>query len=162
MKPCHFNWNFFCFFLTAFFLILSVSRSNSYAQEFDTAFDHQAIVVSDLDKSAAFYNEILGLKEIENGTGKPTRRWFSLGGDLQLHLLADEMEGVSVNKSIHMAVTISNFDEFVENLRSRNITFTDWPGNVNKINHRQDGIKQIYIKDPDGYSIEVNSRAEDL
>lgn len=162
MKLCSLNLNFVCSFLAVFFMVLNLSLSDSYAQEFNTAFDHQAIVVSDLDKSATFYKEVLGLKEIENGTGKPTRRWFSLGGDLQLHLLADDMDGVRVNKSIHLAVTISNFDDFVENIRSRNITYTDWPGNVNKINHRQDGIKQIYIKDPDGYSIEVNSRAEDL
>lgn len=149
-------------FLTALFLVFNMTVSTSFAQDFNTAFDHQALVVSDLDSSARFYKEVLGLEEIKNETGKPTRRWFSLGGDLQLHLLADEMEGVKVNKSIHLAVTISNFDQFVENLRSRDIEFTDWPGNGNQVNHRPDGIKQVYIKDPDGYSIEVNSRADDL
>lgn len=153
---------YLCSFAAIFLLIFSLSTSKSYAQEFNAAFDHQALVVSDLDASANFYKEVLGLKEIKNETGKPTRRWFSLGGDLQLHLLADEMEGVKVNKSIHLAVTISNFDEFVENLRTRDIEFTDWPGNVNQVNHRPDGIKQVYIKDPDGYSIEVNSRADEL
>lgn len=143
-----------------FFIIFNLSLSNSYAQDFNPAFDHQAIVVSNLDSSATFYQEVLGLKEIKNQTGKSTRRWFSLGGNHELHLLADEMEGVNVNKSIHMAVTVSNFDKFVENLQARNITFTDWPGEVNKVTTRPDGIKQVYVKDPDGYSIEVNSRAE--
>lgn len=152
----------FCSIFTAVFIILTFSQSNVYAQEFNTTFDHQAFVVSDLDASADFYQEILGLKEITNETGNPNRRWFSLGGDLQLHLLADEMEGVKVNKSIHLAVRISNFDEFVENLRNRNIPFSDWPGVMNQVTTRPDGIKQVYIKDPDGYSIEVNSRAEDL
>lgn len=147
--------------LAAFLIILSLSFSNCLAQEFNTAFDHQALVVSNLDSSAAFYQEVLGLKEIKNETGKSTRRWFSLGGDLQLHLLADDMEGVKVNKSIHLAVTVSNFDKFVENLRSRNITFTDWEGIKNRIKTRPDGIRQVYVKDPDGYSIEINSRSTD-
>ncbi len=147
--------------LAAFLIILSLSFSNSFAQEFNTAFDHQALVVSNLDSSAAFYQEVLGLKEIKNETRKPTRRWFSLGGDLQLHLLADDMEGVKVNKSIHLAVTVSNFDKFVENLRSRNIAFTDWDGIKNRIKIRPDGIRQVYVKDPDGYSIEINSRKTD-
>ncbi len=50
----------------------------------------------------------------------------------------------------------------MDNLRRRNITFTDWPGEEGKVTTRSDGIKQVYIMDPDGYSIEVNSRAEDL
>lgn len=144
---------------SVFLFALLLLSTNSRAQ-FNTAFDHQAIVVSDLDSSAAFYEEVLGLDEIKNETGKSTRRWFSLGGDLQLHLLADEMEGVKVNKSIHLAVNISNFDAFVENLKERDIPFTDWPGTAGKISTRPDGVKQVYIKDPDGYSIEVNSRAE--
>lgn len=162
MKQRLFNQIYFYSFVTAIFIIFSMSVSKGYGQEFNTAFDHQALVVSNLDKSATFYKEVLGLEEIKNETRKPTRRWFSLGGNLQLHLLADEMEGVQVNKFIHLAVTVSNFNQFVENLRSQNITFTDWPGNVNQINTRPDGIKQVYIKDPDGYTIEVNSRADDL
>lgn len=161
-KACLFNRVYVSSFFTVLFIVFSMSVSRSSAQEFNTAFDHQAIVVSDLDSSASFYKEVLGLKEIKNETGKSTRRWFSLGGDLQLHLLADDMEGVKVNKSIHLAVTITNFDEFVKNLRSREIEFTDWPGNVDQVNHRPDGIRQVYIKDPDGYSIEVNSRAGEL
>lgn len=146
--------------LAALLMILGLPFTECYAQEFNTAFDHQALVVSDLDASAQFYQEVLGLKEIKNETGKPTRRWFSLGGDLQLHLLADNMEGVHVNKSIHLAVTISHFDKFVDNLRSREIAFANWEGERNKVKVRPDGVKQIYVKDPDGYSIEVNSRRE--
>lgn len=127
------------------------------AQDFGARFEHQALVVSDLDSSAQFYRRVLGLREITNETGKPTRRWFSLGGSLQLHLLQDEMEGVALNKSIHTALAISDFDGFIANLRSRGITFYDWPGNVDRITTRPDGIRQVYIRDPDGYWIEINS-----
>ncbi|CAN5363211.1 hypothetical protein BH20ACI2_BH20ACI2_08210 [soil metagenome] len=37
------------------------------------------------------------------------------------------------------------------------IIYSDWPGAVNKITERADGVKQMYFQDPDGYWIEVNS-----
>jgi catechol 2,3-dioxygenase-like lactoylglutathione lyase family enzyme len=47
-------------------------------------------------------------------------------------------------------------DAFIANLAAQKIEFEDWPGNKNKVNVRPDGIKQIYITDPDGYWIEIN------
>ena len=38
-----------------------------------------------------------------------------------------------------------------------NIEYSDFPGNLNKINIRPDGITQVFFQDPDGYWIEVNS-----
>ena len=62
-----------------------------------------------------------------------------------------------LNKAIHIAFTTSNFDAVIKTLNEMNITYSDWPGNLNKINIRADGIKQIFFQDPDGYWIEVNS-----
>ena len=39
--------------------------------------DHQAIHVRDLDASVRFYNEILGLPEVENPMGNRPIRWFA-------------------------------------------------------------------------------------
>jgi catechol 2,3-dioxygenase-like lactoylglutathione lyase family enzyme len=44
----------------------------------------------------------------------------------------------------------------ISNLKKQKVEFEDWPGNKNKINIRPDGIKQIYVQDPDGYWIEIN------
>lgn len=158
--PKLFDLNILYKLALSFLIVSSVNISKVCAQEFDASFQHQALVVSDLNASAIFYREVLGLQEIKNETQKPTRRWFSLGDNLELHLLQDNMEGVKVNKSIHTAVAISDFDAFVESLRSRDIPFSDWPGNVNQVNIRPDGVKQVYIQDPDGYWIEINSKLD--
>ena len=82
---------------------------------------------------------------------------MSLGADKELHLISTINEPFTINKAIHFALTTPDFDSFITQLKSHNISFSDWPGISNKITIRADGIKQVYLQDPDGYWIEVNS-----
>lgn len=139
------------------FIALVFSFSwNANAQEFGVRFNHNAIRVSNLEASTKFYTQILGLKEIENKTQNPEIRWFSLGGLHALHIITGDVSAVSLNKSIHMALSMDNFDAFVAGMLANGIPFSDWPGEPNKVTVRPDGIKQVYVQDPDGYWIEVN------
>ena len=67
------------------------------------------------------------------------------------------MENKLSDKAVHFALTTSNFDAFVTRLNTMNINYSDWSGTAAKSNIRTDGIKQIFLQDPDGYWIEVNS-----
>ncbi len=123
----------------------------------DFTFNHLALSVKDLDRSAEFYKNVLHLQEITNRTKIEGIRWFSFGENKELHLISILKDPVTINKAVHFALTTSNFDNFVAGLESQKITYSDWPGNINKINIRADGIKQIFFQDPNGYWIEVNS-----
>ncbi len=120
-------------------------------------FNHIALSVKDLDKSAILYQEVLQLKEITNRTKIDGIRWFSFGEGKELHLVSIFKEPVTINKAVHFALTTAKFDAFVKTLEAPNVIYSDWPGAQNKITKRADGIKQIYFQDPDGYWIEVNS-----
>jgi lactoylglutathione lyase len=133
------------------FGILQAQESNQFT------FNHIALSVKDLDKSAIFYKEVLRLKEITNRTKMEGIRWFSFGEGKELHLVSILKEPVTINKAVHFALTTVQFDAFVRTLETINVIYTDWPGAQNKISKRADGIKQIYFQDPDGYWIEVNS-----
>ena len=124
---------------------------------FNFTFNHLALSVKDVDRSADFYKKVLSLKEITNRTKIEGIRWFSLGEGKELHLISIVKDNITINKAVHLALTTSNFDNFVKILERANIIYSDWPGTLNKINIRADGIKQIYFQDPDGYWIEVNS-----
>lgn len=124
---------------------------------FNFAFNHLALSVKDVDRSAEFYKNVLKLQEITNRSKLQGVRWFSLAEGKELHLISILKENVTTNKAVHLALTTSNFDAFVAKLDKMNIAYSDWPGVNHKVNIRADGIKQIFFQDTDGYWVEVNS-----
>jgi len=123
-------------------------------------FDHLALSVKDVDRSAEFYKNVLNLQEITNRTEIPGIRWFSFGEGKELHLVSIISEEVTLNKAVHFALTSPSFNGFISVLEKLEIEYSDWPGTSNTVSIRKDGVKQIYFQDPDGYWIEVNNVAQ--
>ena len=154
------QFTFISRFSRILFFVALIYSSISWAQEsnsFLLKMDHIAISVKDVDRSVDFYKNILHLPEITNLTKKEGIRWISLGDGKELHLVSTIAGPVTINKAIHLAFKSAHFDALVKELESKKIIYSDWPGILNKITIRADGIKQIYFQDPDGYWIEVNS-----
>ena len=123
-------------------------------------FNHLALSVKDLNLSVNFYKNVLHLKEIENRTKNEGIRWLSLDEGKELHIISTTPGEVKITKAVHLALTSPRFHDFVKELEAKKIPFTDWPGTPGKVHVRPDGILQIYLQDPDGYWIEVNSVAQ--
>lgn len=146
--------------LLTFIFLLTLKLQGQDITTFNLTFNHLALSVKDVNRSVDFYGNILKFQEITNKTKVDGIRWFSLGEGKELHLISTLKESVSVNKAVHIALTTPNFDSFIKMLQNVHVTYSDWPGTLNKINTRADGIKQIFFQDPDGYWIEVNSVAQ--
>ncbi|MDR5591935.1 VOC family protein [Christiangramia sp. SM2212] len=138
-------------------ILLFTSMMNSQ-NNFQLHKDHDAILVKDLDASAKFYSEILGLKEIPNGGLPDHIRWFELAEKVQIHLIESE-DVPEKHKGVHMALNTSKLSELMEFLKSEKVPFENWTGEKETTNTRPDGIKQIYLQDPDGYWIEINDNS---
>ncbi len=119
-------------------------------------FDHYTIKVSDLSKSASFYQQVLGLQAITNRTEKPHIRWFSLQYG-ELHLVAGETKDIATNVGIHLAIRIPDFKAFLDHLKKNHIISHDSKGNPGLYTTRTDGVLQVYIQDPDRYWVEINN-----
>lgn len=146
------------FLLIAFiFLVQSQSISAQEKESFSLQLDHMALSVKDLEQSVKFYKNVLQLQEITNKTQKEGIRWMSLGEGKELHLVSTIKEPVQINKAVHLAFKVQDFDNLIKKLHQMQITYWDWPGKKDTISIRADGVKQIYIQDPDKYWIELNS-----
>lgn len=118
--------------------------------------DHIAILVRDLDHSAHFYKEILGLEEVPCPLIHKPIRWFSLGKGLSIHVIEGDNSRIRHSRHHHIALQTDNFDAFLEQLKQHDIEYFDSKGNAGAINQRRDGYRQIFFRDPDGYWLELN------
>ncbi|WP_452229456.1 VOC family protein [Lacinutrix sp. MEBiC02404] len=124
---------------------------------FTFSFNHIAISVKDVDKSMAFYQKVLQLKEVENTASNSKTRWLALGEGKQLHIIPRPKEEVKTNKAVHFALAIADIDAFIQHLNTLRVNYSDWLGTVSKDYVRKDGVQQVYFQDPDGYWIEINN-----
>lgn len=123
--------------------------------------DHVSLLVRSLDKTEKFYTEVLGFEPIYNGTHQPHIRWYGIGGLAALHVTEGDFGKTHLEKQTHFAISIDDFEAFVESLRNKGVTFYDWPGNENSVTGRPDGFKQVYVRDPDNYVVEINNHTRE-
>jgi len=148
------------YFILLFTFSISTMTNAQDTVNYRFSFNHLALSVKDVHRAADFYKNVLHLKEIENRTKNEGIRWISLGEGKELHLISTTPGEVKITKAVHLALTTPRFSDFVKELEEKKILFTDWPGTAGKVHVRPDGILQIYLQDPDGYWIEVNSVAQ--
>ncbi len=114
-------------------------------------FEHLAIPIKDLPLSLKFYRDILGLPTLERPKFDFDGAWLGLGDGLQLHLMVqDDFEVVSGTKLTHFAFTIEAVEHIQDLCETHNIEYIP-------IKTRSDGVRQIFIKDPNGWFVEFNS-----
>ena len=123
---------------------------------FEFRFNHIALYVRDLSASAAFYGEIIGLKEIENKTRRPEIRWFAVDSDREIHLISNpDAPAPERPISDHFCLATPHFDDALAYLKSRGVRFRNLHGEPMTFNLRGDGVRQTYFQDPDNYWVEV-------
>jgi len=119
-------------------------------------FNHLTVYVVDLAKSAAFYKDVMQLREIPEPFHDSKHVWFKIGEHNQLHVVSGAKEMVPHDINIHLAFTVPSVEDFAKHLDSMHIKYGNWAQSSKEPQVRPDAIKQIYLQDIDGYWIEVN------
>ncbi len=130
---------------------------STFSQENRTTLNHLAIYVKNLERSSAFYRNILQLDTLPEPFKDGLHAWFKIGPQLSLHIIQGAKEDVNQYRNTHTCFSVHDIDAFIQLLNKNNIEFEDSKGIKQAITTRVDGVKQIYFKDPDGYWLEINN-----
>jgi glyoxylase I family protein len=106
---------------------------------------HSSIRVSDVTRSVAFYEGVLGLRALERPDFGIPGRWYGIGGG-QLHLIQGEVPSGSLDPSgPHFAIAVGDLAAARRELANAGIETLDPGGN------------QLWLRDPDGNVIELTA-----
>ncbi|MBI4562173.1 MAG: VOC family protein [Candidatus Rokubacteria bacterium] len=115
---------------------------------------HVSVTVTDLEKAKAFYEGVLGLRQIPRPDFGFPGVWYNLGGDLQLHIMVNEkltrppVERESFEVCYpHFALWTEDADATARKLAESAVHFYDFTSTPT-------GFRQLFVKDPDGNMIE--------
>lgn len=117
--------------------------------------DHVGIQVVDLERSVAFYERVFGLREVPAPFPRDAARWFALGGGQMLHIVAPGTPGAPHNRWDRYAVACADLDAMVMRLDELHVAWTDMDRH-HAIQTRPDCVRQIFVRDPDGYVIKID------
>ena len=118
--------------------------------------NHVALYVVNLEKSTAFYKDIIHLDTIPEPFHDGKHTWFKVGEHSHLHIIQGAASAIPHDKNTHICFSVPSVEEFMVILKKNNIPFENWAGEKNTFTLRVDGVKQVYLQDPDGFWVEVN------
>lgn len=111
--------------------------------------NHMALHVKDLEKSVDFYQNILGLPPIPRPAFNFPGAWFGIGAHEELHLIVGREDTMHFkSRGTHFALRVTSIAETEAYLKEKGVPYQP-------LQQRPDGAWQIYVTDPDGYSIEL-------
>ena len=128
------------------------------------AIDHVTIVVNDLERSRAFYRDLLGMNETTRPDFGFPGYWFQ-SGTTQIHLIESQKgcsvpgggldpEQVNAGMTHHFAFEVDDAREAHRHLVDSGIRIQGGP------HRRPDGCIQVWFYDPDGHCVEVFDRGD--
>jgi len=117
-----------------------------------TRINHVSVSARDLAESVRFYTDVFGMEPVATPDFGFPVQWMRLGG-VQLHLFERAQGDAPV--SHHFAIEVDDFGAVLRHVRDHAIedrdTFGHW------LYRLSDGAAQLYLRDPGGNLVEVDS-----
>jgi catechol 2,3-dioxygenase-like lactoylglutathione lyase family enzyme len=116
------------------------------------AFQHVNTRSIDVERTRAFYVDVIGLTVGDRPPFSFKGYWLYLGDDAVLHLVQrapDDTHHGGTGNVDHVAFRASDYDGMRQRLVERGLPFREAVV-------PRDGTRQMFVKDPDGLTIELN------
>ncbi len=141
--------------LCAFILLATLGPARSSFAQGPVLLNHIALYVVDLQKSADFYKNVLLLPELPEPFKDGKHVWLRIGPHSQLHIIqGNKAQEHDINT--HLAFSVKDLPKFMAHLDKLGVRYGSWKSEPGKTTPRPDGVKQIYLQDPDNFWLEVN------
>lgn len=115
-----------------------------------SALNHAAFRVSNVEKAANFYENVLGLKRITRPDFPFGGAWYGIGSNA-LHIISSENRGRKPDPlGAHVAFEVEDFGETKRTLKEMGIEFLEAPSSMG-------AGRQLWIVDPDGNTVELRT-----
>jgi len=128
-----------------------------------TELNHYLVRANDLERSKDFYCDVLGFEVMPRPDFPFPGYWLGINGKIQVHMaqagvpnsalyyLGSPKNAATSNSGVidHIAFLATEPDKFVEHLKARGVA-------CRPRNFPDSGLYQLFIKDPDGLTIELN------
>jgi lactoylglutathione lyase len=137
-------------------LLLALGSVGPAFAQSTPAVSHVALYVFDLQKSVDFYGKVLGLQQIPEPFKDGRHVWFRMGPHSQLHIIQGASKVEPHDKNMHLAFSVKDLKKFTTHLDQLATTYGSWAGLAKESTARPDGVKQVYLQDPDNFWVEVN------
>ena len=126
------------------------------------ALHHVSLPVTNLERSQAFYGDVLGLSEIARPAFDFPGAWYRVG-DGQLHLIVHDRPTLRAGgidtRDVHFAMRVRSYRETVRFLRSQGYS-SDARDETRRLRENprgRAGFPQVFLLDPDRHVIELNA-----
>lgn len=141
--------------LTGVFL-LCLTKNMAQSPAVKARLNHTAIYVMDLKKSAEFYVGLLGIDTIPEPFHDGKHIWLQTAPHVQMHIIQGAPAKKDYYQNQHTCFSIASVEAFTVILKQKGMSWVDRDGKPDTITNRIDGVKQIWVQDPDGYWVEIN------
>ena len=108
--------------------------------------NHVTTMVKDTARAMAFYNDLLGIKQIQSQVDNPAITWLQLENGVMVHLIETD-EAPAKPGNVHHAFQVDDLEATRSTLESNGYEILR--GGI-----RYDGQAYFFIEDPDGNSVE--------
>ena len=127
---------------------------------------HVSLPVTNLERSRAFYRDVLALREIERPPFDFAGAWFRVGSG-QLHLIVHERPTLRTrgidSRDVHFALRVRSYRETRARLAALGYA-GDAADEIRRLRDNPQGragFPQLFILDPDRHVIELNAERLD-